>query len=296
MVDISKITTEGSNNRTENLDNISILDQVKLLNSEDKLIADAVYKESENISKLVEEVVRIVKNGGKIFYMGAGTSGRLGILDASEILPTYGEGEIFYGLIAGGRIAIETPVENAEDNKEFAIQDIKDAKITSKDMIIGLSASGRTPYVVAALEYANKNNISTGSLATSNDSEISKLAKFPIEVFVGPEAIVGSTRMKSGTAQKMVLNMISSLAMVNIGKVYKNYMVDVVATNEKLRWRAIKMISRLTNADEQKSKELFEASNNNVKIATVMFYKNTNREEAIKLLENNNNKLRGLID
>lgn len=295
-MDLSKISTEQRNTRTKSIDKISTLAMVKLINSEDKKVAEAVETQSKPISKIIDKGIDVINNGGRIVYIGAGTSGRLGILDASEILPTYGEAGLFIGLIAGGKKAIETPVENAEDNTEFAIQDLKEIKFSKKDMLIGVAASGRTPYVISALEHAKKLGAITASISTSKGAKISNIADIPVEAVVGPEVITGSTRMKSGTAQKLILNIISSGIMVKYNKVYSNLMVDIKATNLKLVERATQMIMTITDCSYDEASDLFKKSKNNVKIACVMYVKKLNRKDAVALLNKNNNNLRKVID
>lgn len=294
-VDVSKISTEQFNEATNSIDVVSTVEKLKLINDQDKMVAEVVEREIESIAKVTDAAILTIQNGGRVVYIGAGTSGRLGVLDASEMLPTFGESNWFIGIIAGGDKALRNPIENAEDSTTAIIDDLKAISFSSKDMLIGIAASGRTPYVVAGLKYANQIDATTASLSTSKDTEISANASLPIEVVVGPETITGSTRMKSGTAQKLVLNMISTATMVSMGKTYGSWMVDVKATNEKLVERAKAMIKKLTHADDEVVEGLFEESGRNVKVAVVMFYKQITREHAIEVLKNNNDLLRGLI-
>ena len=292
-VDISKITTETRNKNTINIDTVSTVQMVEMINKEDKKVAAAVAKNSKEIAKAIDLGAKAIQNGGRVIYFGAGTSGRLGILDASEILPTYGEAGLFIGLIAGGKKAIETPVENAEDNKDFMIQDLKGIKATKKDLFVGIAASGRTPYVVAGLEYAKKIGAKSVSIATSKNAPISKLSSVKIEAVVGAETITGSTRMKSGTAQKLILNTLSTGIMVKLNKTYSNLMVDIKATNLKLIERATKMIQKLTDLPYDKAKDLFlNKSGKNVKVAVVMHHKGLTKTKAIALLKTKNQSLR----
>lgn len=292
---INKLSTEAFNKKTEKIDSVSNLEKLKLINAQDKTVATNVGKKLEEIEKFVTAATKVVKNGGRVIYVGAGTSGRLGILDASEILPTYGDGKSFVGIIAGGKKAVIFPVENAEDNEDQAVKDLKEIKFTKKDILLGIAASGRTPYVISALKHAKKIGALTGSLSTTTNAAITKIAKYPIEIHVGPETIVGSTRMKSGTAQKLVLNMISTAVMVNLGKVYKNLMVDVVATNEKLRIRSINMLMGIIGVTEKEAAELLSKSGHSVKVAVVMHEQKCSKTKAIKLLKENDNKIRGLL-
>ena len=221
---------------------------VTLLNKEDKTVADVVATQIQPIANAVDKIVESFKNGGRLIYIGAGTSGRLGILDASEMPPTYNtDPSMVVGLIAGGTNAIQNPVEGAEDDMEQAAVDLKEINLSSKDTLVGISASGRTPYVVAGLRYANEIGATSVSVATSSDSEIGKVASIKIEAVTGPEPVTGSTRMKSGTAQKLILNSLSTASMIRMGKIYQNLMVDVVALNAKLVERTKKIVSEITN-------------------------------------------------
>ena len=292
---IDKISTEGVNKNTIELDVVSTLELVKMINKEDEIVSKVVLKEAEKIAILIEKCASAIKDGGRVVYIGAGTSGRLGILDASEIFPTFGEKNLFVGLIAGGRKAIETPVENAEDNEQFAIDDMNGININKKDILIGIAASGRTPYVISAVKYAHSLGLYTASISTSEDTELSKVSDMGIEAVVGPEVLTGSTRMKSGTAQKMILNIISTGTMVRLNKVYSNLMVDVKATNKKLIKRAIKTIERVSGFEYELCSKAYIESGNEVKIAIVMLVKNLDKNEAILSLENNNGSLRETI-
>lgn len=250
MVDISEITTELRNEKTKNLDLLSTKDLIKTINEEDKLVAYAVEKAIDDIAIVVDEVADVFRNGGRLIYIGAGTSGRLGVLDASECPPTFGVSpDMVVGIIAGGDYALRFAVEEVEDSKEAAVEDLQAHKLSSKDIVIGLAASGRTPYVIGAVEYAKKIGAKTSCITTSDNSKLAGLVDFPIAAVTGPETLTGSTRMKSGTAQKMVANMITTGAMVKIGKVYENLMVDVQMTNAKLVSRAIRIITDITDVD-----------------------------------------------
>ena len=255
-VDLSKIKTESSNEKTTNIDTLDTLSIVSLINDEDKLVAYAVEKEKEKIARLIDKVVEAFDKGGRLIYMGAGTSGRVGIIDAVECRPTFGvSDEMVSCLMAGGINAFVKAVEGAEDNKELGKIDLEKMNLTTNDIVIGIAASGRTPYVMGGIEYAKQIGAVTGTIVTSPNSPLAELADYPVEVIVGPEVITGSTRMKSGTAQKMVCNMISTTAMIKLGKVYGNLMVDVMPTNDKLRARAINIITKATGVDEDTAKE-----------------------------------------
>lgn len=235
-------TTEQSS-KYEHLEKMSIADLLTNINTEDKTVPLAVEKVLPQIEKLVAAIVDKMKKGGRLFYIGAGTSGRLGIVDASECPPTFGVPfDLVNGIIAGGDKAIRRAVENAEDDTTQAWIDLEEHKINSNDVVIGIAASGTTPYVIAGLEKCNENNILTGCITCNEGSPLSKVAKFPIEVIVGPEFVTGSSRMKAGTAQKLVLNMISTTTMIQLGKVKGNKMVDMQLSNDKLVDRGIKMI------------------------------------------------------
>jgi N-acetylmuramic acid 6-phosphate etherase len=248
--------TESSSHYND-LEKMSVHDLLVNINKEDLTVPLAVEKVIPKIESLVNVIVEKMKVGGRLFYIGAGTSGRLGVLDASEIPPTYGmpHGKVI-GLIAGGDKAIRTPVENAEDDAEQAWNDLAAHHISSADVLIGIAASGRTPYVIGGLKTAREKGIVTGSITCNSNSEVSKNADFPIEVIVGPEFVTGSTRMKSGTAQKLVLNMISTATMIKLGRVKGNKMVDMQLTNKKLVNRGARMIMEELSVDEQEAERL----------------------------------------
>lgn len=273
-MDINKISTEKRNEDTKNIDIVSTIEMLEMINKEDQKVAIAVENQKQNIAKAIDLCFEAIRDGGRVVYIGAGTSGRLGILDASEIFPTFGESKLFVGLIAGGEKAIRSSVESAEDNENEPINDLEKINFSKKDVLVGIAASGRTPYVVFGINYANSRGAKTISISTAKNSDISKLAIIPIEVVVGAETIMGSTRMKSGTAQKMILNSISTGVMVKLGKTFSNIMVDLKPTNEKLIERAINMIKFITKTNYKESKELFQKSKGNVKIAIVMHYMN----------------------
>ena len=247
-MDINKMTTEQRNEKTMHLDELSTEDFVALMNQEDQTVAQAIAKENTSIARVIDTVIEGFKQGGRLIYMGAGTSGRLGVLDAAECVPTFSvTRDDVIGLIAGGAKAMTEAVEGAEDSKTLGKQDLKHLKLNETDTVIGLAASGRTPYVIGGLEYANTIGANTAAIACNKNTAIGAVADIAIEIEVGPEILTGSTRLKSGTAQKLVLNMISTGAMVGIGKVYENLMVDVQPTNEKLRRRALNIISEVAN-------------------------------------------------
>ena len=293
---INNITTETRNLETLDIDVISTLDMVKMINNQDQKVANAVALQAKEIAKVIDHGYKIILNGGRIIYFGAGTSGRLGILDASEIFPTFGEKNLFIALIAGGPKAIQSSLESVEDSRELIITDLKTINATNKDMFVGIAASGRTPYVIAGLEHGKKLGATTVSISTSQHALISKIAEIAIEAVTGPETITGSTRMKSGTAQKMILNQISTGIMIKYGKTYSNMMIDMKATNKKLIQRGINMLITLLNVSKEKAEKLFKDSEQNVKLAMIMFHKNISKELAIKLLKHNDGKLRKIME
>jgi N-acetylmuramic acid 6-phosphate etherase len=251
------IKTTESDSRYNHLEKMSVKDLLTNINREDQTVPLAVQKVIPKIDKLITQTVKQMKAGGRLFYMGAGTSGRLGIVDASECPPTFGVPQgMVIGLIAGGDKAIRKAVEFAEDDTEQGWKDLLKHKITNKDVVIGIAASGSTPYVIGALEQCNKNGITTGCITCNKGSRLAQTAKYPIEVVVGPEFVTGSTRMKSGTAQKLVLNMISTTVMVQLGRVQGNKMVDMQLSNNKLIERGTRMIVKATGVTAVKAKKL----------------------------------------
>ncbi|MEO5601802.1 MAG: N-acetylmuramic acid 6-phosphate etherase [Cyclobacteriaceae bacterium] len=251
-------TTESSSNYTS-LEKMSVHELLINMNKEDKTVPFAVEKVISQIEKLVEEVVKAISNGGRLFYIGAGTSGRLGVLDASEIPPTYGVPHgMVIGIIAGGDTAIRKAVENAEDDFNQAWKDLQVFQITKKDFLVGIAASGRTPYVIGGLRDAQANGLLTGCVVCNTGSEVSKVSNFPVEVVVGPEFVTGSTRMKSGTAQKLVLNMISTSTMIRLGRVKGNKMVDMQLTNNKLVDRGTRMVMEELGIPQKEAERLLK--------------------------------------
>lgn len=281
MIDISKISTEKRNMNTKNIDLVSTNEILKLLNNEDKTVPLAVEKAIPQIGKVVDIVTETFAKGDRLFYIGAGTSGRLGVLDASECPPTYGvPKDMVIGIIAGGDMALRFSIEGSEDSKEAAIFDLKKHRLTKNDIVIGLAASGRTPYVIAGIEYANLLGCETACITTSADSEIAKVAKHPIEAITGAEPVTGSTRMKSGTAQKLILNMITTSSMVKIGKVYENLMIDVQMNNDKLNSRAQKIVTEVTGVSPEIALEYLKRYNS-VKYAIFAIMSKVEDEEKI---------------
>lgn len=254
-MDFIKTTEQDSN--YNNLENMSVSELLININNEDKTVPLAVEKSLPQIEKLIEQIVVKLKNGGRLFYMGAGTSGRLGVVDASECPPTFGvPHELVVGLIAGGDAAIRKAVEFAEDSTKQGWEDLQQHQISENDVVVGIAASGTTPYVIAALEQCNQNNIVTGCITCNKNSPLSLTAMYPIEVIVGPEFVTGSSRMKAGTAQKLVLNMLSTTAMIQLGKVKGNKMVDMQLSNNKLVDRGIRMLVNELKIDQNMASEL----------------------------------------
>lgn len=282
MSKLSKLTTELRNDNTTNIDHMSTAEILMMMNHED----DSVPKKVREVLPQIEETVNIVchalKNGGKLFYVGAGTSGRLGILDAVECPPTFSTPpDLVQAVMAGGMKAIEKAVEGAEDVEEFGAQDLVARGLTELDVVIGIAASGRTPYVIGALKYANEIGARTVSLSSNENAVISQFAMINIEVITGPEVITGSTRMKAATAHKLILNMITSTAMIKIGKVYENLMVDVQVSNYKLKERAIDILSTITKASYEEASKILEATNYQVKPAIVIIKTGVTYETAM---------------
>ncbi|MCC5889907.1 MAG: N-acetylmuramic acid 6-phosphate etherase [Alkalibacterium sp.] len=286
MVNLSKMTTEQQNEKTMNLDSMSYFEALTIMNEEDQKVSLAIKEVIPKIEEAVVAVVDTFKKGGRLIYAGAGTSGRLGVLDAAECPPTFGtSSEMVIGLIAGGKEAFTEAIEGAEDSEELGIGDLKNLALTADDVLIGLAASGRTPYVKGCLNYANEIGAATVSISCNENSEIGQLSDIPIDVAVGPEVLTGSTRLKAGTAQKLILNMISTVSMVGIGKVYKNLMVDVQPTNKKLEERAVQIVRSSTETSRETAVAALEKSNYNVKIAIISILLNVDNETATKELE-----------
>ncbi|WHE06850.1 N-acetylmuramic acid 6-phosphate etherase [Thermoanaerobacterium thermosaccharolyticum] len=285
-MDLEKLITEGRNPETMEIDKLNTLDMLKKINDEDKKVPLAVEKVISDIAKAVDSIVERMKRGGRLIYIGAGTSGRLGILDASECPPTYGtDPNLVVGIIAGGDRAIRNAVEGAEDNSNAGMQDLININLTYNDSVVGIAASGRTPYVIGALEYAKSIGAFTIGLSCNPDTRISNIADVMITPVVGPEVIMGSTRMKAGTAQKLVLNMISTCTMIKMGKVYSNLMVDVQASNEKLIERTKRIVKLATGEDDEIIERTLQKTHFNVKLTILMIVTGLDEEKAKKLLE-----------
>lgn len=293
MSNIIDLMTETENKITENIDTLTSLEIVSLINQEDAKVAKAVEKELPSIAKAVDAVADRFKKGGRIIYIGAGSSGRMGTLDAVELTPTYSvDPSRAFGILAGGSEAMYRAVEGAEDSKELAVEDLKKVELSPLDCVIGIAASGRTPYTIAGLVYANEVGACSIAITCNGNSDMAKVASISIAPVVGAEVISGSTRMKAGTAQKMVVNMLSTAVMVRIGKVYKNYMVQVQPTNIKLVARAKNMIQKITGTDETTAASLFEQADGSVAAAIIMHKKKTTKEKAIETLNQTGGNVR----
>lgn len=286
-------STEDRNPKSLGLDLKSVRQTLEIINQEDRKIAYAVSEALDQIEALVDEVIETFKRGGRLFYLGAGTSGRLGVLDASETVPTFSvDPKMVTGLIAGGDYALRHPIENAEDSLDAAKKGLVNENLRSEDFVLAIAASGRTPYCLGAVEYARELGAKTGSISCNKNSVLSQYVDYPIEIETGPEVLSGSTRMKAGTATKMVLNMISTTAMVKIGKVYDNLMVDLRPTNKKLVDRARKIIGEVTGVSYERATEVLNEANNEVKPAIIMAEKNVSYTKAKEILEENKGFIR----
>ncbi|MGL4521009.1 MAG: N-acetylmuramic acid 6-phosphate etherase [Bacilli bacterium] len=293
---LQNLVTETRNEKTMNLDEMSINEFLTVMNEEDAKVAAAIKEELPQIEAAVKKIIASLQVGGRLIYMGAGTSGRVGLLDAVECPPTFGtEPEEVVGLIAGGEKAFIKAVEGAEDSKELGIEDLKSIQLTNKDVVVGIAASGRTPYVIGGLEYANSIGTSTIAVSCNKGSEIGKVAQVAIEVMNGPEVLTGSTRLKAGTSQKLICNMLSTASMIGVGKVYGNLMVDVQLTNEKLVDRAHRIVMQATSCDEQTAAEYMEKANHKPKVAIVMILTGMSFEESVERLESSKGFIRTAI-
>ncbi len=271
MERLEHLVTEQRNARTRDLSELSIKEIIEIMNEEDQTVALAVKKELPAIERAIASIVSSMEKQGRLVYVGAGTSGRIGVLDASECPPTFGvDFNTVIGLIAGGEGAFIKAVEGAEDNEELAVSDLKRFVLTANDVVVGLTASGRTPYVKGALQYARQVGATTVSVACNKDSLVSSYADHAIEVEVGPEILTGSTRLKAATAQKLILNMISTTAMIRLGKVYQNLMMDLHASNQKLKERSLRIVMEATGAGYEEASLAMKATDNHVKTAIVM--------------------------
>lgn len=289
--------TEKRNSRSENIDRLSTLEIVDLINSEDALVAPAVAKEKEKIALAIDMIVERFQKDGRLFYVGAGTSGRLGVLDASECPPTFGVSPLLVqGIIAGGKRALVRAVEGAEDSADNGAEAVLKKRIVHKDVVVGIAACGVTPFVNGALKQAKKIGAGTVFITCAPEAVKNLPAEIIINPVVGPEIITGSTRMKAGTATKLILNTITTTVMIKLGKVYGNLMVDLNATNEKLRDRSQRIVTEMTGLSRNKASSLLRKARGKVKAAVVMHFRNADYEKALHILDECNNSLRRAID
>ena len=289
---LSTLITEQRNPNSMHVDSLSALEIVQLMNQEDKQVPLAIEKCLPQIAQAVERIVAAFQQGGRLVYIGAGTSGRLGVLDASECPPTFGvPPEMVKGIIAGGERALRHPIEGAEDSKTQAVVDLQTIQFSSQDVLVGIAASGRTPYVIGALEYAKSLGSVTVSIASNPNSAMANIVDIAIDTVVGPEVLTGSSRLKSGTAQKLVLNMLTTTSMILMGKCYQNLMVDVQASNEKLKARAIRIVMQATDCDKALAEETLKQADQNAKLAIMMILSGLERAQAEALLEKHHGKL-----
>lgn len=296
-IDLSNLVTESRNHNSENIDTLSTFDMLKVINNEDKKVPLAVEKALPEIAQLVDKVAIAFSQGGRLIYCGAGTSGRLGILDASECPPTYGTShEMVIGLIAGGHKAILQAVENAEDNIQLGEQDLRQLNFNEKDVLVGIAASGRTPYVIGALNYAKSLGATTGAISCNPESPIAQIADIAITPIVGAEVVTGSSRMKAGTAQKLILNMITTAAMIKIGKVFGNLMVDVEATNAKLVERQVRIVMQATECERAIAEQALSQCQRHCKTAILMILANVDAQQAAQMLNQNKGFIRKALD
>ena len=289
---LSTLITEQRNPNSMHVDSLSALEIVQLMNEEDKQVPLAIEKCLPLIAQAVERIVAAFQQDGRLVYIGAGTSGRLGVLDASECPPTFGVSpEMVKGIIAGGERALRHPIEGAEDSKTQAVVDLQTIHFSSQDVLVGIAASGRTPYVIGALEYAKSLGSVTVSIASNPNSAMANIVDIAIDTVVGPEVLTGSSRLKSGTAQKLVLNMLTTASMILMGKCYQNLMVDVQASNEKLKARAIRIVMQATDCDKVLAEETLKQADQNAKLAIMMILSGLDRAQAETLLEKHQGKL-----
>ena len=288
MDDISKLMTEQVNDRSKDIETQSIGEILRYMNDENRKIADAIEQCIPEIEKVTAGVVQAFEKGGRLIYLGAGTSGRLGVLDASECPPTFGVSpEMVVGIIAGGDYALRNAIEGAEDDETLAERQLRDLDLVKEDVVIGISASGRTPYVAAGLAYANEVGCFTGAISNSPNALISNIASVGIEAITGPEVVTGSTRMKAGTAQKIILNMITTTAMIQVGKIFKGYMVDVQPTNLKLKQRASNILAKITDLSPEDARRVLEENDFDLKVAIISQIHHISAKEAEQLLQAN---------
>nr|WP_261343636.1 N-acetylmuramic acid 6-phosphate etherase [Gimesia aquarii] len=294
---LDRLTTEQSNPHSDQIDSMNSLEIVQLMNSEDAKITAAVEKEAKTIAAAIDLIANAFLKGGRLIYMGAGTSGRLGVLDASECPPTFNSPpELVVGLIAGGKPALTSAIEGAEDHPEFAIADLDEIDLHQNDVLVGIATSGRTPYVIAGLKYAQEQGVQTIAITCNQENQLAEIANLTICPIVGPEVITGSTRLKAGTATKMVLNMLTTGAMVRIGKTYGNLMVDLRATNEKLVDRSIRILMAFTNLSREEAEPVLASCKGELKTAIVHVMRGVSPETARELLKQTQGHLRQVLE
>lgn len=288
MDDISKLMTEQVNDRSVDIETQSIGQILHYMNDENRTVTDAIERCIPSIEKVTAAVVQAFEKGGRLIYLGAGTSGRLGVLDASECPPTFGVSpNLVVGVIAGGDYALRHAIEGAEDDETIAQEQLQELGLVKEDVVVGISASGRTPYVVAGLSYAKEVGCYTGAISNSPNAVISNVADIGIEAITGPEVVTGSTRMKAGTAQKLILNMITTAAMIRVGKIFKGYMVDVQPTNQKLKQRATNILSKITGFSQEEARVHLEKNDFDLKVAIISQIHHISSNEARKMLREN---------
>lgn len=294
--ELSGLSTEQADTARGDLDLLPTLDLVRAMNAEDQRVPDAVAAQADRIAEAVDGITERFRRGGRLIYLGAGTAGRVGVLDASECPPTFGtDPDMVVGLIAGGDAAIRNAVENAEDDDRAAAESLRALGVGADDTVVGISASGRTPYVLGGLAYAREAGAFTVAIAANADSAIGAAADVPIEVVVGPEFVTGSTRLKAGTAQKLVVNMLSTLSMIRLGKTYRGVMVDLQATNEKLRARSVRTLIQLTGAAQDDAVRALGEAGGSVKLALLMLFTGASAEAAAAALSSAGGVLRDAI-
>ena len=293
---LGRLNTEMIDPRFANIDGLSTLDLLDLFNKNDQSVAESVARVIPTIAEVIQAISNRLSHGGRLIYLGAGTSGRLGVLDASECIPTFSiEDGLVIGLIAGGDAALRKGIEGAEDSRDGAIAELKDLGLSEADVLVGIAASGRTPYAIGALEYAQKIGALAVALTCNPNSEMAKYSDFAIEVDTGPEILAGSTRLKAGTAQKLVLNMISTVTMINLGKTFGNLMIDLQVTNIKLQDRAIRIIQAATQCEATEAEAKLLEADNQVKVAIAMILLGVSADEARVALKSANSRLREVV-
>lgn len=297
--DLARLETEQRNMDTINIDLMSTAEIVDVINKEDQTVAFRIAEKKEDIVKLTDAYVQTIRNGGRVFYIGAGTSGRLGFIDAAELVPTYGVPEgVVEGIMAGGLPAMRRAKEFAEDHAEEGVKDLQERNFNNKDLLIGVAASGRTPYVKEAMKYAKQIGAKTGAISCVSNAEISELADYPVEIVTGQEVVLGSTRMKAGTAEKLTLNLISTTAFIRLGHTYKNLLIADKGhpTTEKSYYRIIRAMAQETGCDEEKVKKIFDENDQNAKLTVCIIKTGYTPEKAQELIDAYHGRLREALN